>query len=66
MKILRKSMPLKSNKLINSQRPGREGKWHIENEGISRDVAENKWKKSVREPVPRDVVANNRLIARTP
>jgi hypothetical protein len=32
--------------------------WHIENEGISRDVIEKKWQKYCHGPVPRDVDEN--------
>jgi hypothetical protein len=36
-------MSLKLQELMNSQGQGQRKTWHIENEGISRDVDENKW-----------------------
>ncbi|MGD0222506.1 MAG: hypothetical protein ABSF71_09215 [Terriglobia bacterium] len=52
---LEKSMSLKANSLIDSEWRGKEKKWHIENEGITRDVIENKRTKFVQRPLPRDV-----------
>jgi hypothetical protein len=48
-------MSLKANSLIDSEWRGKEKKWHIENEGITRDVIENKRTKFVQRPLPRDV-----------
>jgi hypothetical protein len=45
-------MSLKLNRLINSQWQGREETWYIENEGISRDVVENKWWQCAQTPAP--------------
>jgi len=48
-------MSLKLNELINPQGQDKAEKRHIKNEGITRDVTENKWEKFSRDPVPRDV-----------
>jgi len=48
MEILIKSMSLKLNKLMNSPFQGSEKTGYIKNEGISRDVIENKWRKYFR------------------
>ena len=64
--ILRKSMLLKLKELINSQRQDKGKTWHIKNEGISRDVIENKRTKFFRKSVSRDVIENNRPIVCTP
>jgi hypothetical protein len=53
--IFRNSMSLKLNELINPQGQDKAEKRHIKNEGITRDVTENKWEKFSRDPVPRDV-----------
>jgi hypothetical protein len=55
METLRKSMSLNLNKLATSLGQGRLEKWHIENEGITRDVSENKRPENVQPPLPRDV-----------
>jgi hypothetical protein len=59
-------MSLKLHELINSQGRDKGKKRHIENEGISRDVTENKWGKYSQNPVPRDVDENKRPTALTP
>jgi hypothetical protein len=56
--ILRRFMSLKLHKLINFQGQDKAENGHIKNEGISRDVTENKWGEYSQNPVPRDVDEN--------
>ncbi|MGD0220834.1 MAG: hypothetical protein ABSF71_00740 [Terriglobia bacterium] len=51
-------MSLKLHKLINFQGQDKAENGHIKNEGISRDVTENKWGEYSQNPVPRDVDEN--------
>ena len=51
-------MSLKLRELINSQGRDKEKKRHIKNEGITRDVTENKGGGFSQNPVPCDVDEN--------